>query len=119
VQATVHDHVITLSGMVAWDFQRTATRDAMSALRGVSAVVNTVTLKPVPAASSADAQRKITAALVRNAHVEAANIHVAVTGTAIELTGTVPSWAEYRQAGYAAWCSPGVTEVANRIIVIA
>lgn len=119
VQATVHDHVITLSGAVVWDYQRTATRHAMSALRGVNAVVNMITLTPAPAASAADAKRKITAALVRNAHVEATNIHVAATGTAIELTGTVPSWAEYRQASHAVWCSPGVTEVANRLVVTA
>lgn len=70
-----------------------------------------------PTASSADTKRKITAASFCNAHVLADTIDVAVTGTAVELTGSVRSWAEYCQARYAAWCSPGVTEVANQLIV--
>jgi osmotically-inducible protein OsmY len=65
VQVLVHDHVVTLSGAVAWGYQREATRHAVAALRGVNAVVNAITLIPEPAASATDATRKITAALVR------------------------------------------------------
>ncbi len=55
VQATVHDHVVRLSGTVDWDYQRDAAHRAMAALRGVSAVVTTITLTSAPTASGLDA----------------------------------------------------------------
>ncbi len=117
VQAQVHDHVVTLSGEVAWQYQREEARRAMIALRGVCGVVNTITLKPTASVSPTRAKSSITAALVRNAQVDAGNIRVDVTGTVITLIGQVSSWAEYRQAEYAAWSSPGVTHVDNRLAI--
>jgi osmotically-inducible protein OsmY len=117
VKAQVHNRVITLSGEVAWQYQRDEVRRAMIGLRGVNGVVNNVTLKPTVPISPALAKAKITAALVRNAQVDAGNVHVDVTGTVIRLTGTVSSWAERRQAEYSAWSTPGVTHVDNRLAV--
>ena len=117
VQAQVHHHVVTLTGDVAWQYQREQANRAMIALRGVSGVINKITLSPQASVSPSIARAKITAALVRNAQVDAANIHVDVTGTVITLTGTVSSWAERRQAEYSAWSSPGVTHVHNRLTV--
>jgi osmotically-inducible protein OsmY len=59
----------------------------------------------------------ITWALVRNAQLDARNIQVTVAGTAITLEGTVRSAAERIQAAQAAWASPHVTHVENRITV--
>jgi osmotically-inducible protein OsmY len=42
---------------------------------------------------------------------------VRASGSEIELTGAVQSWAEYAQAGDAAWATPGVTAVWNRLTV--
>lgn len=117
VKAAVHDRAITLSGEVDWQYQREAARHAVAALKGVSAVWNTIRLKPSIVVSPAEAKAKITAALVRNARVDAQHVKVAVTGSEISLTGTVSSWAERRQAENAAWFAPGVTEVDNRLTV--
>lgn len=117
VKATVHDHVITLSGSVAWHYQREATRHAVSVLPGVVGVRSTVTLKPPTVISAADATSKITAALLRNAQADARHIQVAVFGSEIRLTGTAASWAERHQAEYAAWSTPGVTHVDNRVTI--
>ena len=117
VKAAVHDHVITLSGMVDWQFQREAARRAVATLPGVSGVRNRITLKPSKVVTPAEAKAKITAALVRNAQMDAKHVQVAVTGTEVRLTGTVSSWAERRQAEHAAYFAPGVTDVDNRLHV--
>ena len=44
VRAKVHDHVITLSGRVTWDYQRDAAVRAVLYIRGVTGVANTITL---------------------------------------------------------------------------
>ena len=117
VKATVHDHQIALSGTVAWDFERKAAARAVAGLLGVTAVHNTIGLKPTLPFSATDAKTRINAALVRNAQMDAKNIHVRSTGSEIDLTGTVTSWSEFRQAGYAAWATPGVTHVTNSLRV--
>lgn len=118
VKATVHDHTITLSGTVAWQYQRDAARHVAANLPGVREVRNLITLKPpVEEVSAGDAKTKITSALLRNAQLDANRIQVDVRGHEVKLTGTVTSWAERRQAEHAAWSSPGVTDVNNQIVV--
>jgi osmotically-inducible protein OsmY len=118
VKAAVRDHAVTLTGNVSWDYQREATRRAMEQLRGVRAVFDKVTLTPEAAiVTPEDAKAKITAALMRNARMDASRVKVSVDGTGVEMTGSVSSWAEFRQAGHAAWSTPGVTRVENRLLV--
>lgn len=78
-------------------------------------VDNMITL--TPRVSGTDAELRIKAALVRNAQVDAATIDAAVVGTTVTLTGTVKSWSEKQAAAKAAWASPHVTNVDNRIVV--
>jgi osmotically-inducible protein OsmY len=114
VKATVHDHVLTLSGDAAWQYQRAGAARAVRYLKGVRNVLNAVTIRPT--AAVADIKTAIGAALLRNARIE--NEHITVTtGTAgaVTLEGTVHSWAERRQAEHAAWSAPGVTEVTNHL----
>ena len=77
-----------------------------------------VELAPVAAMVAAtDAKANITAALLRNAELEAQPVEVRVDGTEIQLTGQVTSWAARQQAEFAAWCTPGVTHVDNRLAI--
>jgi osmotically-inducible protein OsmY len=116
VAASVHEHEVTLTGDVAWQHQRLAAEQAVSSIPGVTAVRNSITLTPPePMVASADARANVTAALIRNAQLEAQHVDVTVNGTEIRLTGHVGSWAERHQAEYAAWCTPGVTHVNNLI----
>jgi peptidoglycan/xylan/chitin deacetylase (PgdA/CDA1 family) len=117
VRATVHHHVVTLTGTVNWHYQREAAHRAVAYLKGVSSVVNSIEI--VPKASVANAKSAITAALVRNARLEAKNITVtAVAGGIVRLTGTVNSWTERRQAEHAAWAAQGVVGVDNQLRVV-
>lgn len=58
---------------------------------------------------------RITAALECDAGVDAGNVHVAASGTTLELTGQVRSWAELRQAGHAA-DSPARRPLRRRVL---
>lgn len=117
VQATVHQHQITLTGNVDWNYQRDAAAKAVASLPGVTGINNTIKLKPTLPFIEAEATSRITSALVRNAQIDAKQIHISASGSEIQLTGTVRSWAEYRQAGHAAWATPGVTHVTNHLTV--
>lgn len=114
VTAAVHGHRITLSGQVPWHFQREAAEMAVRYLKGVTEVLNGVTIRPT--ASPAGIKDAITAALVRSAKFEGR--HTTVTAGpdgAVALDGTVHSWSERRDAEDAAWSAPGVTNVTNRL----
>lgn len=115
VKAEIDGHNVTLIGEVDWHFQRHAALRAVQYLRGVFTVNNMIALKPRP--SAADTEQRIRSALTRNAQLDADTIHVSALGGKVTLTGTVKSWAERTQAGNAAWASPHVTDVDNRIIV--
>ncbi len=115
VKAEITGHNVTLTGQVQWDFQRQAAKRAVRYLRGVYTVNNMITLTARPSAT--DAKERITNALVRNAQLDANHITVTVVGNKATLTGHVRSWAEKEQAGFAAWASPHVTDVANNLVV--
>lgn len=118
VKATVHGHRITLTGSVDWNYQRDAAERAVSSLPGVTGIDNTITITPAQRFVAAEATSRITNALVRNAQVDARNVHVTVAGSEIHLNGVVHSWSERRQAGHAAWATPGVTDVHNSLSVV-
>ena len=115
VKAEIKDHAVALTGQVSWDFQRQAAKRAVQYLRGVYSVNNMITLTARP--SAVDTEERIKNALARNAQLDAKTIDARVSGNKVTLTGTVRSWAEKQQAGNAAWASPHVTDVDNRIVV--
>ncbi len=117
VTATVHEQVITLTGAVDWQYQREEAQRAVATLPGVRGVHNTITVTPEAVVSPAQAKSQITAALLRNAQVEADRIEVTITGSQVTLLGVVSSWAERHQAEHTAWCAPGVTHVDNRLSI--
>jgi osmotically-inducible protein OsmY len=114
VRVAVHDHIISLTGTVTWQFQRQAAERAVHHLKGVKGVDDAIVLEPV--VSTGDVRAGIAAALMRNAQVEASGITVvAAPDGEVTLSGTVQSMAERRQAEQVAWSAPGVTSVVNRL----
>ena len=97
IQATVQNGWVTLNGVVNWEFQQRAATDCVRFLAGVKGVMNDITLKP---AAHPDAIKDaIERALVRNAEVDAGNVKVAASGSAVTLSGSVRSWGEKRRPG--------------------
>ncbi|MBD8606423.1 BON domain-containing protein [Aeromicrobium sp. CFBP 8757] len=119
VKVTVDDHVVTLTGEVLWDYQRQAAHRAVEHLDGVRDVRNRISLTPRPHADAVETEAAVRRAIVRDASVDASHVHVKVHGSRITLTGHVASWSEKRSAAKAAWSSPHVDHVENRITVSA
>ncbi len=116
VKVSVHDHMITLSGDVAWQYQREAACRAVNYIQGVTEVRNEMTVRP--GAVAAGIARDITAALVRNAQFEGEHLTVTTdTRGVVTMSGTVRSSTEKRQAETVCWRAPGVMAVVNELVV--
>lgn len=116
IQVQVDNGVVTLTGEVDWQYQRSAAETDARRGAGVLDVINRMTVRP-GSARVEEIRTGIGQALVRSAEVDAANIQVLVEGGHVTLRGTVRSRAERREAGDAAWRAPGVIAVSNEIRV--
>jgi osmotically-inducible protein OsmY len=115
IQVFVDKARVTLEGDVTWQYQRQTADRAVRHLAGVRDVNNHIVVRPVAKQSAVKGQ--IEAALIRNARLDAGGIRVEVRDGNVTLRGTVHSWLEREEAERAAWCSPGVAEVNNELIV--
>jgi osmotically-inducible protein OsmY len=106
---------VTLEGMVDWQFQKTAAENAVRKLYGVLGVSNFVEVKV--SVSKSEVKVAIESALKRSAEVDAKQIKVETDGDKVILRGSVRSWYEREEAERAAWRSPGVRSVDNRILI--
>jgi osmotically-inducible protein OsmY len=115
IQAVVHDGHVTLTGKVAWLYQRLDAEKVVRHVRGIRGVANYITVTPRPV--ERDIHHRIAAALHRNATLDAGHIKVAVDGSTAILSGTVASWAQREGAEHAAGGAPGIVQIDNRIVV--
>ncbi|MGZ3496317.1 MAG: BON domain-containing protein [Vulcanimicrobiaceae bacterium] len=115
LRVSVEHGVLTLSGEVDWQFQRTRAEKAIRHLTGVTGVINDITLRSLPAPS--DIRNLIREALRRDVEVDEQKIEIAVADRAVTLTGSAHSWTERKAAERAAWSVPGISAVHNRIVV--
>lgn len=113
IEVLVEKGWVTLSGEVDWPYQVEMAVQAVGSLRGVTGLINRLTIKArtVPE----DVVRQIEAALKRHAEREADRIQVTVHGGTVTLSGHVGSASERRAAKGAAWSAPGVTEVIDHL----
>jgi osmotically-inducible protein OsmY len=115
VQAAVHHGHVTLTGVVAWLFQKLVAEKAVRHVRGVRHLANHI--RVLPQAEEREARRRITQALHRHADLDARHIDVSVGDGVVHLTGTASSWAEREIAERAAGDAPGIMRVENLIVV--
>lgn len=113
MQLKVEDGWLTLEGEVAWNYQKEAAKNAVANLSGVRGVTNLVKVKA--SVEPTNVKNKIRNSFERNASVDANSISVQVDGSKVTLSGNVQSWVEKKQAVRAAWSTPGVTEVQDKL----
>ena len=120
VKVRVKDGWITLTGDVDWYYEKEHAENAVRHLIGVVGVSNSITIKPkVPTVKALEVKNGIEDALKRNARLlrDAEKIKVEISGSKVILRGSVGSWADFDEAGYAAYCAPGVSQVENNLRV--
>jgi osmotically-inducible protein OsmY len=116
IEVAADDGSLTLTGKVAYQFERQAAADAVRLLVGLKGVNNQIRI--TPSVRTREVKQQIEKALVRNVETDARNIRVEAFGGKVTLRGTVRSWAEHRAASRAAWAAPGsVHDVDNELSV--
>jgi osmotically-inducible protein OsmY len=115
IKVIVADGSVTLEGEVERHHERVRAEDAIERVRGVKGVSNFIHVRPQVLTTGI--KRRIEEAFRRSAEFDASRIAVESHGSEIVLTGTVRSWAEREEAERAAWRTPGVSNVENRIRV--
>lgn len=116
VKATVKDGHVTLRGEVEWEYQREAAQRAVRHLMGVRGVTDLVVVRPK--VTPIDVKQKIREALERQALLDAKSIDVESLNGTVVLKGHVHSRIEAEAAEKAAWSTPGVTKVENKLAVV-
>lgn len=104
---------VTLTGEVAWQFQRVAAANDIRKLSGVIGVANEIRVRPE--ITPQDVRGKILDALKRSADLDASSIMVAVHNDRVTLLGKVKTWRERDLAERAAWSAAGVSAVEDRL----
>ncbi|MCI4062468.1 BON domain-containing protein [Micromonospora sp. R77] len=115
LDVTVADGWLMLRGEVEYGFQRRTAERELRRLRGVRGITNLVEVRASAPPSDEQTRRDLARVLVRRAGVE--RIDIKVTGDTVVLTGVVRSWWQRDEAERAAWATPGVREVHDRIVV--
>jgi osmotically-inducible protein OsmY len=115
IKIKVEDGNVRLDGEVEWEYQRTNAKTAIENLSGVRSVINFITVKP--RATATDVRQKIASAFHRSATIDAEKITTEVVGSKVILRGKVRSIAEKEDAEIAAWNTPGVTILENKLTV--
>ena len=116
IQVTVHNGLVTLTGKVNWQYQKSSAERGIRRLSGVRGVINNIEIEPH--ARAENVKGKIEAALKRHAELEAREIRVTVRDDSeVLLEGKVQSWDEKVAVENAAWSAPGVKNVRDRLVV--
>jgi osmotically-inducible protein OsmY len=114
IKANVEDGWVKLTGEVEWDYQRTAAEKCIRRLTGIKGVSNNIAIKAKQIQPEV-VKQKIQEALKREAALEAKRITVEIKGSKVILNGDVRSFAEMKNAKWAAWSAPGVTAIENNL----
>lgn len=112
----VEDGWVELRGEVMWGFERAAAENCIKDIVGIQGIANEIIVKSTHA-SVDKIKKNIEDALNLETKMETNKIMVDVHGGRVTLSGDAHSFAEVADAGWAAWCSPGVTEVVNNLHV--
>jgi osmotically-inducible protein OsmY len=105
---------VSLSGEVAWHFQKMAVTEDVHRLRGVVGVSDQITIRP--SAEIAHIHEQIPHAVERS-WSDPDRIKVSSNGGAIRLTGTARSPVDRELAVATAWSAPGATSIENDIAI--
>jgi osmotically-inducible protein OsmY len=117
VDVKVDHGLVTLTGTANWNHQRMEAERVASTIVGNLEVVDEIELYHVPSPDPRAVEDAITRDLRRSATLDARGLHVSASNGTVTITGHVRSWPEHDDAIAAAWATPGVKDVDDRIVV--
>ncbi len=118
IEASAKDGIVTLTGTVSNILAKERAAKIAETVRGVRAVINTITVKPATSPTPMELEKDIVTALEDNPATKTWEIIPKVDGEGlVTLSGRVDSWAERELAGKVAKGVRGVTDVRNTIEV--
>ena len=115
IKVRVEDGWVTLSGNVDWAYVRDAADSSVRTLVGIKGVIDKIEIRPPM--TSDDIKTHIEAALQRRAHSDIRAIQISVDQGTVTLSGFVDSLAERHSMEHAAWNTPGVRDVVDKLEV--
>ena len=116
VEAAAKNGNVTLTGTVSYDYQRTAAETTVAALTGVRNVRDDIMI--TWDADPVDVTAAVQDALDRNALIaDDSDVTIDTEGNAVTLTGHVRTWAEHDAVLDAAWMTPAVYDVYDRLVI--
>lgn len=119
VRATVSAGWVTLAGTVEKPYQRAEAERVVRQLVGVRGLTDNITLHTArPETDQRQLEKRITAALHRQAQIDARRISVELQDGQVTLRGRVGSWQEAVAARRAAEAAPGVNKVESLIAIV-
>jgi osmotically-inducible protein OsmY len=116
IKAKVENGWVTLNGALDFFYQKSAAERCVRFLTGVKGVTNLVSVKR--GVTTHKVTENIEAALKRRAEIDAGTIKVDALDGKVTLKGSVHSWLELKEAENAAWATPGVWAVDDRLAVV-
>jgi osmotically-inducible protein OsmY len=116
IKVLVDQGWVTLTGEVAWNYQRKEAEQDVQRLAGVVGVSNEISIQP--GVNTANIGKDIRAALHRSWFSDSDAIFVTAEDGRVRLTGNVHSWHARQVAGSTAWNAPGAIDVENLLTVI-
>jgi osmotically-inducible protein OsmY len=114
---TVSAGKVTLEGSVNAIWKKLKSQDIASNVTGVLQIINKLAVFSTDTYIDQNISETITAALERNAHVNARNVSITVENQIVTLSGKVPCWKAYRAAQDAAIYTRSVVQVRNNLVV--
>jgi osmotically-inducible protein OsmY len=115
VMVKVENGWVYLTGEVKWEYQKYSAKNAVKDLTGVKGVSNHISIKQD--VQPYQVKNKIEEAFERSAEIDARGITVTAEGHTVTLSGKVHSIKEKEEAETAAYKSPGVFNVINKLKV--
>jgi osmotically-inducible protein OsmY len=117
VDVRVEDGVVTLTGTTEWQDQREEAQIVAGNIVGALDVVNEIELTAPARPDPGDVKGRIARSFRRNAALDAERLQVQMSNGEVTISGRVRSLAEHDDALAAAWATPGVKYVIDRITV--
>jgi osmotically-inducible protein OsmY len=116
IDVKVRDGLLTLTGIVAWQYQSDLAEDDVLPLIGIVDIENAIVV--ANDGTAVDVADRINGAFLRNAQLNDSDIEVSSTNGSVTLAGVVSTWSEHDEALDAAWSAPGVSRVRDELVVV-